>query len=182
MSKQDAEKITGDPWGESQVLVKIQDVLFEKAGVPQAARALSHFGEHALGWMGIGALGALLTRKKRAEQRKWVAVIAAAFTSHAASVVLKRVVRRPRPHAPEIRIGVGTPSKLSFPSSHATSTTAAALAISRALGTKAPMGIVPIMMLSRMVLGVHYPSDVLAGSALGAVSAQAIKKMEQRSR
>jgi membrane-associated phospholipid phosphatase len=28
---------------------------------------------------------------------------------------------------------------------------------------------IPVMMTSRVILGVHYPSDVLAGSLLGAV-------------
>ncbi|MDO4929161.1 MAG: phosphatase PAP2 family protein [Corynebacterium sp.] len=174
------QHINGDPLGESQILIAIQDVLYERPGIPAAARGLSHFGEHALGWMGIGAAGAMIARKSPAQRRSWLAVVAAALSSHAASVILKRVVRRPRPHAQEIRIGVGTPSKLSFPSSHATSTTAAAIAISRALKNKTPLGIIPIMMASRMVLGVHYPSDVLAGAALGATSAVAVQRIMEK--
>lgn len=179
MSKQ---QITGDPWNESALLVQIQDGLYKKPGIQQIARGLSHFGEHALGWMALGGLGAVLNRKDRAKRRAYLNVIAASFSAHAASVILKRVVRRPRPHAPEIHIGVGTPSKLSFPSSHATSTTAAAITLARALGNNAPLGIIPIMMLSRMVLGVHYPTDVLAGSALGACSAEVVNRIEKRSR
>ena len=48
--------------------------------------------------------------------------MAAAFVSHALSVVVKRIVQRKRPHDPRIQVGVKTPSELSFPSSHATST------------------------------------------------------------
>ena len=62
---------------------------------------------------------------------------------------------------------VGTPSSLSFPSSHASSTAAAAVVFGTLLRSPSAAAVVPVMMLSRLVLGVHYPSDVLAGSALG---------------
>ncbi|MBM7280761.1 phosphatase PAP2 family protein, partial [Gordonia rubripertincta] len=88
------------------------------------------------------------------------------------------IVRRPRPHDPAVRINVSTPSKLSFPSSHATSTTAAAVLLGRVTGLPLPAVLVPPMLLSRLVLGVHYPTDVLAGSALGALTAAAVVKFE----
>lgn len=90
------------------------------------------------------------------------------FGAHAASVVVKRLVRRRRPAHPSVTVGVGTPSKLSFPSSHATSTTAFALLAGSVSGAPVAPTLVPAMLASRLVLGVHYPSDVLAGSALGA--------------
>jgi undecaprenyl-diphosphatase len=62
---------------------------------------------------------------------------------------------------------MATPTGLSFPSSHSTSSFAAA----RAFGGLLPAG--PLyaaaagMAFSRLYLGVHYPSDVAAGAALG---------------
>ncbi|QDZ41938.1 phosphatase PAP2 family protein [Corynebacterium sp. sy039] len=159
---------------EADILVEIQKRCVDKPGALQIARGMSHFGEHALGWMGIGALGALIDRKRRAP---WLKVIASAFISHAASVVIKRIVRRKRPHDSRIKIGVATPSKLSFPSSHATSTTAALVSISLLAKSSLPLIGVPAMMLSRMVLGVHYPTDVLAGAALGAVTATSVERL-----
>lgn len=149
--------------------------------VIQAARGMSHFGEHALGWIGIAAAGWLVDKPRR---RQWAGVAVGAVGAHAASIVIKRIVRRPRPNDPSVRVNVSTPSKLSFPSSHATSTTAAAVLLGRLTGLPLPAVLVPPMLLSRVVLGVHYPSDVLAGSALGAASAAVVlaaeKKLESR--
>lgn len=150
--------------GEVAVLVAVQDAITDVPGVLPAATAMSFFGEHAAGWMGLGALGAAVDAERR---RGWAVVGVSAFATHAASVIIKRIVRRKRPHHPGIRIGVGTPSKLSFPSSHATSTTAALVAMSRMGLGKWPLAGVPAIMLSRLVLGVHYPTDVAAGAALG---------------
>ncbi len=133
-------------------------------GAVGAARALSFFGEHALGWLAIGALGAAIDRRRR---REWLVAAGGVAAAHAASIAVKRVVRRPRPDHPDVQVLVGTPSKLSFPSSHAASTTAAAVLYGGLTGQRAASAVVPPMMLSRMVLGVHYPTDVLAGSALG---------------
>ena len=154
--------------GEVAALVAVQDALTDVPGVLPVATAMSLFGEHAAGWMGLGALGAAVDAERR---RGWAVVGVSAFASHAASVIIKRIVRRKRPHHPDIRIGVGTPSKLSFPSSHATSTTAALVAMSRMGLGRWPLAGVPAIMLSRLVLGVHYPTDVAAGAALGWTSA-----------
>lgn len=136
---------------------------------------MSHFGEHSLGWIAIAAIGAAVDKPRR---REWAGAAVGAFGAHAASVVIKRVVRRKRPSDPSVQVNVSTPSKLSFPSSHATSTTAAAVLIGRLTGLPLPALLVPPMLLSRLVLGVHYPSDVLAGAALGAASAAAVRRVE----
>ncbi|AEX45138.1 MULTISPECIES: phosphatase PAP2 family protein [Corynebacterium] len=157
---------------EADILVEVQKHL-ATPGVLATARGLSHFGEHALGWMGMGALGALIDAPRRGQ---WVRLAAAAFVSHAISVVVKRIVRRKRPHDPRIKIGVGTPSKLSFPSSHATSTSAALVSLARITRNPLPLLGIPVMMVSRMVLGVHYPTDVATGALVGAVTAEAIAR------
>ncbi|MDU0479144.1 phosphatase PAP2 family protein [Staphylococcus chromogenes] len=163
---------------EADILVGIQNALREQPGVVPTARAMSFFGEHAAGWLALGAVGATVDKPRR---RKWVALLGSAFFSHAASVVIKRIVRRPRPTDERIHIGVGTPSKLSFPSSHATSTSAALTSLALLLGKRWPLLGVPVMMLSRMVLGVHYPTDVATGAALGAATALVASEIEKRS-
>ena len=165
------------PRGEDAVLVAVQSVLVGRPGVLTGARALSHFGEHSLGWLGVSALGALLLPARR---REWLTAGVGAFAAHAAAVVIKRVVKRKRPNHPAISVNVGTPSQLSFPSAHATSTTAAAILLGRVTGLPLPAILVPPMALSRLVLGVHYPSDVLTGVVVGAAVARSVGAISQR--
>ncbi len=158
------------PRGEDAVLVAVQSALADRPGVLPAARALSLFGEHSAGWSAVAAAGAVLAPQRR---RDWLAAGAGALAAHASAVLIKRVVRRERPHHPAIAVNVGTPSRLSFPSAHASSTAAASILIGRITGLPLPALLVPPMALSRLVLGVHYPTDVLTGVAVGAVVARA---------
>lgn len=153
------------PTGEVRLLAGIQQRLLAVPGSRDAAVRLSHVGEHALGWMGIAAVGMVVDPGRRG---RWAMVGVGSFGAHATSVVVKRIVRRRRPHHPAVTVGVGTPSKLSFPSSHATSTTAFALLAGSVTGVPVAPALVPVMLASRLVLGVHYPSDVFAGAAVGA--------------
>jgi membrane-associated phospholipid phosphatase len=155
---------------EIKALRTVQRVAGGKAAVG-GARALSFFGEHAIGWLAIGAIGAAIDKRRR---REWLVAAGGVAVAHGASIAVKRVVRRPRPNHPDVRVLVGTPSKLSFPSSHAASTTAAAVLYGGLTGQPAAGAVVPPMLVSRMVLGVHYPTDVLAGSALGGVIGAAV--------
>jgi membrane-associated phospholipid phosphatase len=162
---------------EVRILNAVQSTVGSVPGAVPVARGMSHFGEHSLGWLAICGIGWLVDPPRR---RQWATAAAAALGSHAASVVIKRIVRRQRPSDPSVQVNVGTPSRLSFPSSHATSTTAAAILIGRLTGLPLPAVLVPAMALSRLVLGVHYPTDVLAGVALGAASAQAATAVERK--
>ncbi|AGZ51290.1 phosphatase PAP2 family protein [Mycobacterium kansasii] len=162
--------------GEVAAIVAVQSALNGRPEALTIAQGLSYFGEHSIGWLAASALGAVLSPRRR---RDWLVAGAGAFAAHAAAVLVKRVVRRKRPHHPAVAVNVGTPSQLSFPSAHATSTTAAAILMSRAAGLPIGLGaavLVPPMALSRILLGVHYPSDVAAGVALGAaVAAVAVR-------
>ena len=158
---------------EAAALVAVQSALATPPLV-RTARALSLFGEHGAGWLALGVLGALTDREHRPE---WTVATGAVFTAHAASVVVKRVVRRRRPSAPDVRVLAGTPSSLSFPSSHAASTTTAAIMYGALTNRPLVPLLVPPMLVSRLVLGVHYPSDVLAGAALGAVVARGARRL-----
>lgn len=157
---------------ETAVLCAVQHRLATPP-VIASAKALGVFGDHALGWFAIATVGAAVSRRRR---REWLVAACGVAAAHGLAVAVKRVVRRPRPHDPRVRVLVGTPSRLSFPSSHAASTTAAAVLYGALTGQPAIALVVPPMLVSRMVLGVHYPSDVLVGALLGAVVGTGFKQ------
>ncbi|MFG2310652.1 phosphatase PAP2 family protein [Streptomyces sp. NPDC048566] len=133
--------------------------------VAAGARALSWSGEHGALWLAAGLAGAAADRERRGA---WLRATALTATAHLASMGVKRMVRRPRPSHVQPR--VRTAGRHSFPSSHAASATAAAVAYG-ALGAPVVVPLAAAMCVSRLVVGVHYPTDVAAGAALGAAAA-----------
>jgi len=86
-----------------------------------------------------------------------------------ANTVVKQVVRRARPVLEE-ELPALTPvlSGRSYPSAHSSTSFAGARALSAAGMPAAPLYAVAVAMaLSRPYLGVHYPSDIVAGAVLG---------------
>lgn len=145
--------------------------------LPAVARAASAWGEHAGGWIALGLVGAAVDRRRR---DVWLATATGAFAAHAAAVVLKRVVRRRRPSDPAVLVLVATPSDLSFPSAHAASTTAAMVALAPVIG--APTAVVGSLAMgfARILLGVHYPSDVVVGGLIGVMASRAARRLANR--
>jgi undecaprenyl-diphosphatase len=134
--------------------------------VAAAARALSRAGEHGALWLAAGLVGAAVDRERRGAWLRGVALTAGA---HLVGMGVKRLVRRPRPgHVEPL---VRTVGRHSFPSVHATSAAAAAFAYG-ALGARPVAPLAAAMCVSRLVAGVHYPTDVAAGAALGALTAR----------
>jgi membrane-associated phospholipid phosphatase len=144
--------------------------LGETSAVP-VARALSHFGEHAQGWLALGAAGYLQGRRRR----EWLVGATGVVTAHAVGVVVKRVVRRQRPLFDDVPALVTTPSRLSFPSAHSCSTAAAAVGYAPMLGRPLMGSLLGSMLVSRVLLGVHYPSDVAVGALIGSLSALGVR-------
>ncbi len=140
----------------------------------RAAAALSRLGEHGAVWLAIGALGALSDRPRAAQWRRGAGAVAGVY---ALNTAIKLLVRRPRPSLPGLPALTSTPTQLSFPSAHASTSFAGALAYSRLGAPRAALyGLAAGLALSRLYLGVHYPSDVLAGALLGSVVAAVLTR------
>ena len=129
----------------------------------------SLLGEHAGVWLAIGVAGQALDRRRRERWRRASVTVAATY---ALNTAVKLVVRRPRPSLAGLPPLASTPTGLSFPSAHASTSFAGARCYSRLGLPAAPLyALAAGLSLSRLYLGVHYPSDVLAGALLGAAFA-----------
>ncbi len=161
--------------------------LFETAATrhwPGAERVLprlSRSANHGVLWFATAAALAA-TGSPRARRAAVRGLASLAVASATINTVGKRSVRRARPvldAVPRARHLKRQPITTSFPSGHAAS--AAAFATGVALESRG-LGIViaPIafsVAMSRVYTGVHFPSDVLAGAALGAGAAFAVRKL-----
>ncbi|HET9379646.1 MAG TPA: phosphatase PAP2 family protein [Streptomyces sp.] len=161
--------------------------LFETAasrhwpGAERVLPRLSRSANHGVLWFAVAAaLAASRTpRARRAAARGLASLSLASLTIN---TVGKRSVRRARPvldPVPVVRQLKRQPITTSFPSGHAAS--AAAFAAGVALESPAwGAAVAPVaasVALSRVYTGVHFPSDVLAGAALGAGAALAVRSM-----
>lgn len=129
----------------------------------------SSLGEHGAIWLAIGLAGGIAQRGRRGDWRRAMRTVGVAYVTNTA---LKLAVGRRRPNLPDLPPLTGTPTGLSFPSAHAATAFAGALAYSRLGAPTVPLyGLASALAYSRLYLGVHHPSDILAGALLGTVLA-----------
>ena len=135
--------------------------------VETAMKTLGMAGEFGAVWAGIGTVGASVDERRRGQY------LVAGLVGPLAiglNYVIKRGVGRERPLIEDHPPLAKAPSKLSFPSAHATSSVAAATALGRVQPRARPylFGLAAAICIGRPYLGMHYPSDVLGGAVLGA--------------
>lgn len=116
-------------------------------------------------------------RAHRASVRR--AVVAAGLSAGlglAVAQVITRLVDRPRPfvaHPHAVQLFAQHAADPGFPSDHATAAFAIAVALllrSRRWGGLALVA-ATILAVTRVAMGIHYPTDVLAGAAVGSLAA-----------
>ena len=141
-------------------------------------RALSAAADYSK--LSLAAAGTLaLTAGPRGRRAALAGLASVADTAAVVNLVFKPLTRRRRPDRAEAAVPagrhVGMPRSRSFPSGH----TAAAFAFATGVREVMPPAGPPLFALaalvgySRVHTGVHYPVDVIAGAACGAVIARA---------
>jgi undecaprenyl-diphosphatase len=169
-------------------LDELDRALYEKVAtwatprLDRILRPLSNMANWSALWWAIAALLAVFGGRvgRRAAVRGMVSV---GVVSATVNLGLKSLHQRPRPGRalgdPAQRRHVRMPTSSSFPSGHS----ASAFAFTSSVGVELPMLMVPLGLLaagvaySRVHTGVHYPSDVLAGSVVGAATGQLVARV-----
>jgi membrane-associated phospholipid phosphatase len=145
--------------------------------VVKAVAAFSRTGEHAAIWFALGALGVAFSGSGSPRRGAFKRGLAITGIAYGLNYAVKLKVRRRRPELEDLPPLTSVVSELSFPSAHATTSFAAAAAYSRALPLATPLfyGAATMFAVSRPYLGVHYPSDVLAGAGLGTLTGRLLR-------
>jgi undecaprenyl-diphosphatase len=150
-------------------------------GIEDAASAYAALSEALFaGGLALLIVVALISRRRHLAAAGVLAGAAAA-AALVVGALISAVVSRPRPfvtHA-DITAFVAHAPDPGFPSDHAVAAFAIATMLALRLGAKA----LPVLLLavalavSRVLVGVHYPGDVLVGALIGAAAALAVDRL-----
>lgn len=152
------------------ILLWIQEFV-RRDWLTPVVKAFTHAGDSGVLWIAL-CLALLLFPKTR--RVGLAGALALCFSLLCTNLILKPLIDRPRPWLMvEGLINlVNEPDPKSFPSGHTSAAFAAATAFFRTLPKGwvrwAALAVAALMGLSRLYVGVHYPSDVLAGVLVGA--------------
>ena len=130
-------------------------------------------GELGMLWIGIGLM---LIMQEKYRNKGIVIFVTLSITTIIGEGVIKNIFQRKRPcHGISCKdLLIKKPKSYSFPSGHTASSIAAATVLSTFFTPYAIIffGIAVLIAFSRMYLYVHYPTDILAGIALGVLCSQ----------
>ena len=159
---------------DSALLLQIQDTV--RTGFLDAVLVpVSRAGDIGILW--AATCGVLLARRKT---RRGGAVTLCGMSAEyvACELILKPIIRRPRPYLVMEGLICLVPleSSASLPSGHAASSFTCAYLLTRSFGKKGALAYIPatLIAVSRVYVGVHYLSDVLAGMTLGTLVGAAV--------
>ena len=141
----------------------------------------TNLGDDGIIWIAVGLVMLVLKKTRKCGIMVLAALLVMLVLNN---IILKNLIARPRPCAtyPELVELVKIPHSYSFPSGHTVSAMAVAFTI---LTQHKKLGIVAFVMallmgLSRLYVGVHFPTDVFGGIIVGALIALIIWSAEKK--
>jgi undecaprenyl-diphosphatase len=146
-----------------------------RPALDRAARLFAHAGRGGLFWIALALV--LSPRKRKRRMRTAIATGASVTCANLLSVAAARIAQRARPCQKKRGVAlIECPSGPSMPSDQAAASFAGAAALSTFTCSTQPLlhCLAGAIASSRVYAGLHYPSDVLAGAALGHVVASII--------
>ncbi len=166
---------------DGQILIWIQEHL--RAGwLNPIMRTITSLGNAGLFWI---LLALVLLSFKKTRKIGLACAVSIAIGALITNLILKNWIARIRPYEAleSLSILVSKPHDFSFPSGHSTASFAGAWALFR--NTKSRWRIPALVLaaliaLSRLYVGVHYPTDVLAGCAIGILSGEISTRIVHR--
>ena len=153
---------------DGSILLWIQDHLRADFITP-AVKVITHLGDKGIFWI---ALALVLIAFRRTRRIGLTCALAMLFGLMLTNLLIKPLVARVRPY--EVVEGltriIEAQRETSFPSGHTTCGLACAWVIFRMAPKKygvPTLALAILIALSRMYVGVHYPTDILGGAVIG---------------
>lgn len=133
---------------------------------------ISTLGNAGLFWIILGLVLAFIPKTRKYGVLALVSLLVCFLFNN---ILLKNLIARPRPYTqiPELVMLMKCPADHSFPSGHACSSFAVAGSLMWSMGRKwngiriSALVLAILIAFSRLYVGVHYPTDILVGTAIG---------------
>lgn len=157
---------------EGEILTYIQTVI-RSAPLDVFMKTITFLGDAGIFWILVCLVMLVFKKTRNAGIAGAISLIVEALC---VNVFLKNTIQRTRPYEviEGLNILIATPHDYSFPSGHAGSAFAVAIVVFLMLPKKWGIPAVimaSLMALSRLYVGVHFPTDILAGALIGTATA-----------